>query len=160
VTERRREVPGGSVVYCSRAEPRTGHQRLVAAVAAIACCGAGLALAGHHPLWPIALTAAFAAWIVAAARWPRLWLFALPAAMPILNFSPWTGWLIFDEFDLLVLGVLAGGFASRALALNGVHPSSGDARPAAVSRVRNDGRPEARLRGRATADSRDHPRSP
>jgi O-antigen ligase len=95
---------------------RTAHRRLLPAAAAIASGGVGLFLAGHHPLWPVALTAIFAVWLVASARWPGLWLFALPAAMPVLNLSPWTGWLIFDEIDLLDLGALAGGFARRALA--------------------------------------------
>jgi hypothetical protein len=53
--------------------------------------------------------------VIACARFPGLWLLALPAAVPVLNFSPWTGWLIFDEFDLLVLGSVAGGYAGRAL---------------------------------------------
>ena len=32
----------------------------------------------------------------------------------MLNFSPWTGWLIFDEFDILLLGALAGGYGQLA----------------------------------------------
>ena len=48
-------------------------------------------------------------WSVVAACRPLAWLFVVPAALPFLNFSPWTGWLIFDEFDLLLLGALAGG---------------------------------------------------
>jgi hypothetical protein len=110
---------------------QTIHRRLLPAAAALASCGAGLFLAGHHPLWPVALTAIFAAWLVASARWQGLWLFALPAAMPVLNFSPWTGWLIFDEFDLLVLGALAGGLARRALDSADSRALAFDAQPAA-----------------------------
>ena len=82
-------------------------------VALLAFC-AGLFIAWHHPLWPLTVTAAFLLWTVVAARYPGLWLFALPAALPLLNFSPWTGWLLFEEFDLLILGTLAGGLARLA----------------------------------------------
>src|SRR4051812_49310841 len=91
--------------------------RLLTAVAAIAWSGAGLFLASHHPLWPVSLTAIFAGCVAVSARWPRLWLFVLPAAMPVLNFSPWTGWLTFNEFDLLLLACLAGGYGRRMLEL-------------------------------------------
>jgi hypothetical protein len=89
-----------------------GGRPLTIAVAA-ACCGIGVLIAGHHPLWPAALTAMFIVWVVVCARWEGLWLFVLPATMPVLNFSPWTGWLVFDEFDLLVLASLAGGFVRQ-----------------------------------------------
>ena len=50
-----------------------------------------------------------------AAAWrPSVWLLLVPACLPWLNFSPWTGWLIFEEFDLLLLGALAGGYARMA----------------------------------------------
>ena len=45
---------------------------------------------------------------------PGVWLFAVPACLPFLNFSPWTGWLVFDEFDILLLGALAGGYGRLA----------------------------------------------
>jgi len=45
---------------------------------------------------------------------PRLWLWLVPACLPWLNFSPWTGWLVFEEFDILLLGTLAGGYARLA----------------------------------------------
>lgn len=39
---------------------------------------------------------------------------AVPACLPWLNFSPWSGWLVFEEFDLLLLGVFAGSYARQA----------------------------------------------
>jgi len=33
----------------------------------------------------------------------------------VFDLSPWTGWLSFDEFDLLLLGVIAGAHARIAL---------------------------------------------
>lgn len=47
---------------------------------------------------------------------PSAWLLLVPACLPWLNFSPWTGWLVFEEFDLLLLGALAGGYAHMAYA--------------------------------------------
>ena len=75
---------------------------------------AGLALAWHHPLWPVAMTLAFCLWCMLAAWRPNAWLLVVPACLPWLNFSPWTGWLVFEEFDLLLLGALAGGYLRLA----------------------------------------------
>ncbi|MBK6295594.1 MAG: hypothetical protein IPF55_15960 [Rhodoferax sp.] len=88
----------------------------LASAAALACSGLGAWLAWNHPLWPASLLAGFVAWGLTVAYWPRLWLVVVPAALPLLNFSPWTGWLVFEEFDILLLGVLAGNYA-RAAAL-------------------------------------------
>jgi len=43
-------------------------------------------------------------------RRPLLWLFVLPAMLPVLDFSPITGKLLLDEFDLVVLVTLAVGY--------------------------------------------------
>ena len=107
-------------------EPSTAGRgfrgRPLSMAAALLCCGTGLFLAWHHPLWPVTLTTVFAVWVAVSACRPRLWLFALPAVLPILNFAPWTGWLIFDEFDLLILATLAGGFAHLALSARDPRP--------------------------------------
>jgi len=39
-------------------------------------------------------------------RWPLIWLFAVPALLPVLDLSPVTGRLLLDEFDLVVLVTL------------------------------------------------------
>ena len=70
----------------------------------------GATLAWHHPLWPVATFAVFCLWCLLVLWRPGVWLFAVPACLPFLNFSPWTGWLVFDEFDILLLGALAGGY--------------------------------------------------
>ncbi len=59
-------------------------------------------------------------WCVIAVWRPLAWLWLVPAALPFLNFSPWTGWLIFDEFDLLLLGTLAAGYLHAAWLLRHV----------------------------------------
>lgn len=76
--------------------------------------GAGVALASHHPVAPWAVLPCFLAWCAVVAWRPALWLFVLPAALPALNFAPWTGWTVVEEFDLLWLGVIAGGYARMA----------------------------------------------
>lgn len=95
--------------------PPTGGTRPIFAGASLATAAAGLLLASNHPLWPGVISAAFCAWFFASYRHPGLWLAVLPAALPLLNFSPWTGWLVFDEFDLLIMGAVAAEFAHVAL---------------------------------------------
>lgn len=75
---------------------------------------AGGVLAWHHPLWPVPLSVLLVIWCGLVARFPSIWLFVVPACLPFLNFSPWSGWIVFEEFDLLLLGVAVGGYASRA----------------------------------------------
>jgi hypothetical protein len=80
-------------------------------LAAAAALAVGLALALHHPLAPFTVSAAFLLWCGLVAWQPGVWLFVLPAALPFLNFAPWTGWITVEEFDLLCLGVACGGYA-------------------------------------------------
>jgi len=39
--------------------------------------------------------------------WPRLWLFIVPTLLPILDLTPWSGRIFYDEFDLIILTTLA-----------------------------------------------------
>jgi hypothetical protein len=93
---------------------------LKAAVWLLAALGsflAGATLAWHHPVWPMAALVAFWCWCLLVAWRPGIWLFVVPACLPFLNFSPWTGWLVFEEFDILLLGALAGGYGGLAWSL-------------------------------------------
>jgi hypothetical protein len=83
----------------------------------LGCLFTGATLAWHHPLWPIAVLAVFGLWCVAVAWRPSAWLFVVPACLPFLNFSPWTGWLVFEEFDILLLGALAGVYGHLACSI-------------------------------------------
>src|SRR5438105_1288772 len=74
----------------------------------------GAFIAAHHPLAPWLATAAFVLWCVVSFRLRGAWLFVLPACLPAMSFAPWTGWIAFDEFDLVVLGAIAGGHARLA----------------------------------------------
>lgn len=68
-------------------------------------------LALNHPLWPMAALIALWCVMVLEAYRPGSWLFLVPACIPVLNFSPWTGWIVFEELDILLLGLIAGGYA-------------------------------------------------
>lgn len=83
------------------------------------CTGAAAALAAHHPLWPLTVLAALGLWMGVAYRLPGAWLVVVPASLPVLNFSPWTGWIGLEEFDLLVLGTIASGYMRLALTRGG-----------------------------------------
>jgi hypothetical protein len=118
---------------------RPGARRQWAAAAALAAslltfC-LGFVLAWHHPLWPSTASAVFLLWVVVSAGMPGIWLFVVPAVLPLLNFSPWTGWLIFDEFDILVLGALAGGTARLARDLAEFDPAAAPVGPSGQKQI-------------------------
>ena len=94
-------------------EERTLH--IASAAAALGCLLLGGWLAGHHPLAPTLVTSAFVVWSACVFLRPLAWLFVVPALLPVIDLAPWTGWLIVEEFDILVLGAATGGYASMAL---------------------------------------------
>jgi len=84
---------------------------------ALACAALAGALALHYPVAsPLALVGVLVAATVAARFWTRTP--ALLALMPLLGFAPWSGWLTFEEMDLLVLAVAAGAYAAVGLNLS------------------------------------------
>ena len=80
----------------------------------VVCFALGVWLAFYHPLAPVAAVAVFVAWCAASYRWPHIAFAALPAIIPIVDLAPWTGWIIVEEFDLVLLGAAAGTYASIA----------------------------------------------
>jgi hypothetical protein len=86
------------------------------ALAAVLCTVFGAVLALQHPLAPAGALLAFIA-VVAFVAWrPGHWLWLVPAGLPVLDFAPWTGGLVIEEFDLLVLAVAAALHARAAWA--------------------------------------------
>ena len=62
------------------------------------------------PILRLWLAAAFGLYAVCLWRWPRIWLFALPALLPTFDLAPWSGRFFLNEFDAFVLltaGILA-----------------------------------------------------
>lgn len=62
-----------------------------------------------YPLGPYWLGTGLAAYVLLLWRFPRLWLVAIPALVPVLDFAPWSGWIFLDELDLVVLATVAVG---------------------------------------------------
>jgi len=86
----------------------------IRALVVVVCFALGVWLAFYHPLAPVAAVAVFVAWCAASYRWPHIAFAALPAIIPIVDLAPWTGWIIVEEFDLVLLGAAAGTYASIA----------------------------------------------
>lgn len=84
------------------------------AIVSLILAFAGLNLAAHYPLAPVLTTFSFVACCIAFFRWSDLWLLLVPALLPIVGFAPWTGWITFEELDMLMLAASAGGYASLA----------------------------------------------
>jgi hypothetical protein len=81
---------------------------------ALFSAGNGLLLAMHYPLAPVAMTALFVVSCAAFFSWPHLWLLLVPALLPLIGLSPWTGWMTFEETDILILAAACGGYAKLA----------------------------------------------
>jgi hypothetical protein len=73
----------------------------------------GLWLAAHYPLAPTWAIGAFVVVAVTAGLAPFLILAWLPACVAVVGFAPWTGWITFEEFDMLVLAMAAGGYSGQ-----------------------------------------------
>lgn len=85
----------------------------------------GCFIALHHPLSGTAAIVAFLLASLLAFLRPTWLLVIVPVTMPLIGFAPWSGWLTFEEFDLLVLAAVAGGYLRIArdtggLVLNGI----------------------------------------
>lgn len=68
---------------------------------------AGVVLCWSYPLGFLPALAALAAWVAVLWCFPVLWLVLLPAFLPAVDFSPWTGWIAISEGDIAVLATLA-----------------------------------------------------
>jgi hypothetical protein len=117
------------------AESRRLGARPAAALAAAGALAAGIFLALHHPTQPHLALILFALWCAAAMRWAGLWLFVLPACLPAADFAPWTGWIAFDEFDLVVMGAATAGFVRLARPVAGHGQAAGAAGARALPRL-------------------------
>lgn len=82
---------------------------------ALGCGALGLWLALHYPVLPMAALALWLALVVAGfVGWQSLPML-VPALVPVIGLAPWTGWITFEELDLLVLALATGGYAALAL---------------------------------------------
>ncbi len=74
----------------------------------------GLCLASHYPVLPWAMCTLFGLACAAFFRFPRAWLVVIPMLVPLIGLAPWTGWITFEELDILVLAAATGGYARLA----------------------------------------------
>ena len=80
-------------------------------------------LAWNYPLGQFAAPVLFLAATALAFHRPAWFLVIIPALLPVIGLAPWTGWITFEEMDLLVLATASGGYA-RAL-VDGTQAGSG-----------------------------------
>jgi hypothetical protein len=80
---------------------------LVWRVFSIAAAALVAASVFHHPLGSGWIALGYIAYAALLWRRPSAWFVAVPAALPLLDLSPLTGWLLLNEFDLVVLTTLA-----------------------------------------------------
>ena len=98
---------GATQALPSPRSARSGADTLAVQTLAALLVAATLRQAWTFPAWPLALTGLIAAAAIAVAWRPHWALVLLPAAMPVLDWAPLSGRLLWDEFDLLQLAVLA-----------------------------------------------------
>jgi glycopeptide antibiotics resistance protein len=96
-----------SVMGSERSVRRGGLSAMVLAGGAISVGLYGLL---SYPVGRVWLALGLAAYGVSLWLRPSRWLFVVPALLPVLDFSPYTGRLLLDELDLLVLVTLVVGY--------------------------------------------------
>ncbi len=64
-------------------------------------------IAARYPVLPVPMAALVAVYGICLWRWPGIWMVVIPAALPVLDLTPWTGWAYLGVPDLLVLATLA-----------------------------------------------------
>ncbi|MEZ5549096.1 MAG: hypothetical protein R3E74_15120 [Pseudomonadales bacterium] len=62
----------------------------------------------NFPVASIALLTGFLTYFTLLIRMPQVWILVLPALLPVLYLTPWSGRILWDSFDLLLLTTLAG----------------------------------------------------
>jgi hypothetical protein len=84
-------------------------QRVIGGLAGLA----GLWLSITHPAAPFWCVLLFLLTVAAALLFQGLWLTALPAVLSWLSFYPWTGNLVWNEYDIALCGLQAGTMFGR-----------------------------------------------
>jgi hypothetical protein len=85
--------------------------RVVDPLMSIAALALGGLLAWNYPLGQFVAPILFLAASALAFFRPAWFLIIIPALLPVIGLAPWTGWITFEEVDLLVLATAGGGYA-------------------------------------------------
>jgi len=78
--------------------------------AAVACGLAAIVGAWVYPVAGAMLAVGLVVYALCLWRLPTVWLFVLPALLPVLDLTPWSGWFFLEEIDLFVFVTLALGY--------------------------------------------------
>ncbi|MBK7326372.1 MAG: hypothetical protein IPI89_09670 [Propionivibrio sp.] len=88
--------------------------RVINLLVALTAITLGGFFALNYPVGTLLPIGGFVAIAVISFYQPSLFLIIIPALLPVSGFAPWTGWISFEELDLLVLATAAGGYARCA----------------------------------------------
>jgi hypothetical protein len=72
---------------------------------------ASLTLAMHYPIAPTSVTVALLVFVAGISFRSDWWLVILPAVLPVIGMAAWTGWITFEELDMMILATAAGCYA-------------------------------------------------
>ena len=73
----------------------------------VLCSGLLIDAVWIYPLGGYWLAIGLLVYLLILNRWPHAWLILLPAALPVLDFTPWTGHFFFDELDCMLAATVA-----------------------------------------------------
>lgn len=62
----------------------------------------------NFPVFTIPLIGILILYAIGLSYWSKLWLIILPALLPVLDLTPWSGRILVTEFDLVILTSIAG----------------------------------------------------
>ena len=103
----------------ARKRIRTGWGAMAARSLAIGTGFSALAvaawLASAHPLSSLVAVVAAVALAVFGALWPAWAPIAVLPLLPLAGLMPWTGWLVVEEFDIVMLALAGGAYLRLAL---------------------------------------------
>jgi len=111
-------------VCAINAQFRDFIRALGASIVATLCAIVVAWLAWYHPLSPAGAVLVCASLAVLTFMWPDRWALWLLPLLPVAGLMTWTGWLVVEELDLLVLAVAAGGYTRLALGRAGLRQRS------------------------------------
>lgn len=73
----------------------------------VLCSGLLIDAVWTYPLGSYWLAIGLLFYLLILNRWRHAWLILLPAALPVLDFTPWTGHFFFDELDCMLAATVA-----------------------------------------------------
>lgn len=93
---------------------RRSRLHWLAGLLAFGCGVVGLTISLHYPVAQPLMAGLVVVFITLFYIWPSSWLVLVPTMLPVIGFAPWTGWLTFEELDLLVLTAATAGYTRLA----------------------------------------------